>query len=75
MVRAPGRVTYVPVANDFKNLIRVYLLISFYHCPVIVLVTNVPLLNLLSTLNKVLFYSLFYSRVRNPAGSNADEMS
>ncbi len=43
-----------------------HLLISSYHCRVIVLVTKVALLNLLPTLNKVLFYSILTQDEDNP---------
>ncbi len=47
------------------HYISSHLLISSYHCQVIVLVTNVPLLNLLQslTLNKVLFYTILYKYI------------
>ncbi len=47
-----------PLKSISYQYISSYLLISSYHCLVIVLVTNVPLLNLLPMLNKVLFYSI-----------------
>ena len=51
-----------PLKPISYHYISSHLLISSYHCWVIVLVTNIPLLNLLPTLNNVLFYSiLFYS--------------
>ena len=55
----------IAIVHIVSYVFIILMLISSYHCRVKVLVTNVPFLNLLPTLNKI--FILFYSSASNCA--------